>query len=93
MEAAPDLGLGQWTVPKSADADLEASELRDRLRAAVAALPERRRAVVVLRWRHGLTNPEIARILGISIKGVEVQFSRALADLRCWFANRTLDAV
>src|SRR6266566_3615107 len=81
-EIATDLGLGQSSIPKPADTELEATELGNRLHAVVAELPERRRLVVVLRWRHQLTNPEIAQILGISVKGVEVQFSRALADLR-----------
>ena len=49
-----------------------------------------RRMVVVLRWQHQLTNPEIARIMGISVKGVEMQFSRALADLRRKLGPRTL---
>ena len=76
-----EIGLG-WSAPRAADADLEAAELADRLSAVVAGLPERRRLVVVLRWQHQLSNPEIAQILGISVKGVEMQFSRALADLR-----------
>jgi RNA polymerase sigma-70 factor (ECF subfamily) len=81
-ETNAKLGLGRWSIPRMADADLEAAELGDRLRAVVAGLPERRRLVVVLRWQHQLSNPEIAQILGISVKGVEMQFSRALADLR-----------
>jgi RNA polymerase sigma-70 factor, ECF subfamily len=72
----------QSRVARAADADLEAAELQRRLRDAVDALPERRRLVVILRWQHQLSNPEIAQVLGISVKGVEIQFSRALADLR-----------
>jgi RNA polymerase sigma-70 factor (ECF subfamily) len=74
--------IGQGSAPPRADVRLEAEELGDRLRAVVSRLPERRRLVVVLRWQHQLTNPEIARVMGISVKGVEMQFSRALADLR-----------
>ena len=88
-----DLGIGRWSKPRLADAELEAAELADKLRAVVAELPERRRLVVILRWQHQLTNPEIARILGISVKGVEMQFSRALADLRRHLGSRTLDLV
>lgn len=93
VQTAADLGVGQGSVPAAADAALEAAELGDRLRTVVAALPERRRLVVVLRWQHQLSNPEIARILGISVKGVEMQFSRALADLRRAFGSRRLDLV
>lgn len=84
-------GMSQWSIPKLADADLEAAEIAERLRAAVAELPERRRLVVTLRWQHQLTNLEISRVLGISVKGVEVQFSRALADLRRRLGPRKLE--
>jgi len=87
------LGVGRWSAPGLADAELEAAELADKLRSVVAELPERRRLVVILRWQHQLSNPEIARILGISVKGVEMQFSRALADLRRHLGSRTLDLV
>jgi RNA polymerase sigma-70 factor (ECF subfamily) len=92
-ELATDLNVGQPSAPPLADADLEASELGDRLRAVVARLPERRRLVVVLRWQHQLTNSEIARVMGISVKGVEMQFSRALADLRRDLSSRKPDLV
>jgi len=68
---------------------LEAEELHAHLSRAVHALPERRRLVVILRWQHQLTNGEIARVLGISEKGVETQFGRALAALRKQFARFT----
>ena len=87
------LGIGRWSAPRLADAELEAAELADKLRRVVAELPERRRLVVILRWQHQLSNPEIARILGISVKGVEMQFSRALADLRRHLGSKTLDFV
>src|SRR5262249_48627005 len=60
VELAMDVDAGGATRPVAADADLEASELAARLRAVVARLPERRRLVVILRWQHQLTNPEIA---------------------------------
>jgi len=89
-DVALDSDAGRARAPDRADHDLEAAELGDRLRAVVDGLPERRRMVVVLRWQHQLTNPEIARIMGISVKGVEMQFSRALADLRRKLGPQTL---
>jgi RNA polymerase sigma-70 factor (ECF subfamily) len=89
-DVALDSDAGRARSPHRADHDLEAAELGDRLRAVVDCLPERRRMVVVLRWQHQLTNPEIARIMGISVKGVEMQFSRALADLRRKLGPQTL---
>jgi RNA polymerase sigma-70 factor, ECF subfamily len=70
-------------------AALEAADLHAHLSRAVRELPERRRLVVILRWQHQLTNGEIARVLGISEKGVETQFGRALAALRKRFARFT----
>ncbi len=82
------LALGRSTISAPAESDVEAEELARQLRAAVAKLPKRRRLVVVLRWQHQLSNPEIARALGISVKGVEMQWSRALADLRRHFQRQ-----
>ncbi len=76
----PDPGSG--SPPPDPDTALHASELAEAIGRAVEALPERRRAVVLLRWQHQLTNLEIARALGISEKGVEAHVSRALAGLR-----------
>lgn len=70
--------------PEGDDAQrrLEADEATNALRAAVERLPERARLVVTLRWVHGLRPPEIAEALGISVKGVEIQITRALRALR-----------
>jgi RNA polymerase sigma-70 factor (ECF subfamily) len=92
-EQAIEFDIGPTHAPARADADLEAAELTEQLRAVVERLPERRRMVVVLRWQHQLTNPEIARVMGISVKGVEMQFSRALADLRRTLGSRLVNVV
>jgi RNA polymerase sigma-70 factor, ECF subfamily len=70
------------TQPVRPDEAMQAKELAEAFRLAVEQLPERRRAVVVLRWEHHLSNLEIARALGISVKGVEAHVTRALALLR-----------
>lgn len=69
-------------VPRAPDDAAMADELTNALRAAVEALPERQRAVMMLRWQHQLGPTEIARVLGITVKGVESHVLRALADLR-----------
>ena len=63
-------------------AEVAAGEISERVRRAVDALPERARVAVTLRWMHGLRNAEIAEAMGISVKGVEVQITRALKALR-----------
>ena len=66
-------------VPVSVD---EQVADRDRLVRALRRLPHGQRAVVVLRYWHQLPEPEVARILGISVGTVKSQSSRALAKLR-----------
>ena len=77
-----ELALGMGRGAPAPDAALHATELANALRDAVHALPERRRMVVVLRWQHQMSYAEIATVLGISVKTVEVQMGRALASLR-----------
>lgn len=55
---------------------------RDALRAELAALPRRQRAVLALRYYAGLTDAEIAEELGCSPGTVRGYASRALATLR-----------
>ncbi|MGW2153493.1 SigE family RNA polymerase sigma factor [Nonomuraea sp. NPDC001699] len=55
---------------------------RDALRAALAALPPKQRAVVVLRYFEDLPDEAIAGIVGCSVATVRSQASRALAKLR-----------
>jgi RNA polymerase sigma-70 factor (ECF subfamily) len=52
------------------------------LRKLVAALPEKARAIVVLRYQEDLDPTEIARILGIPVGTVKSQLQRALTLLR-----------
>lgn len=49
---------------------------------ALANLPRRQRAVVVLRYFDDLTEAETARTLGVSVGTVKSQTARALAKLR-----------
>ncbi|HLL26249.1 MAG TPA: sigma-70 family RNA polymerase sigma factor [Xanthobacteraceae bacterium] len=56
---------------------------RDReIAAAIAALPERQRAAVVLTYGEELTNAEAAEVLGTSVSGVESLLVRAKRMLR-----------
>jgi RNA polymerase sigma-70 factor (ECF subfamily) len=69
-------------VPAQADEALERDELRARVDAAVESLPERCRLVMHLRWREQMPHAEIAAVMGISVKGVEMQLTRGLKALR-----------
>lgn len=63
-------------------------ELLDRLalREAVAALPERERTVIELRYHHCLTQDRAARLLGVSQVQVSRIEKKALAALRAHFS-------
>ena len=55
---------------------------RDALMTALAALPHRQRAVIVLRYLNELTEAETATVLEISVGTVKSQAFDALARLR-----------
>jgi RNA polymerase sigma-70 factor (sigma-E family) len=58
------------------------SDHRDALMRALASLPRRQRAVVVLRYYEGLSEVETAEALGCSVGTVKSQAARGLARLR-----------
>lgn len=83
---------GTEDVPDSADDHPAAEEIlqaRSReqaLQEALKLLPDRQRQAVVLRHLDGLSNPEIASIMGISPRAVEsltARGKRALAAVLC----------
>jgi RNA polymerase sigma-70 factor (ECF subfamily) len=80
-EALPDVRALHRAPPRPDDL-LDDVERRNRLRAALDALPERCRLVMQLRWEEQLTHAEIAEVLGITVKGVERQLARGLRTLR-----------
>ena len=60
---------------------LEAEEIDQAVVHAIAALPERRRIAMTLRWKHDMSSLEIARVLGTSPEAVRTLLTRARADL------------
>jgi RNA polymerase sigma-70 factor, ECF subfamily len=64
-----------------------AGEIRTRLSAALALLPDRQRTVVSLRDIHGLHSDEVCDILGISAANQRVLLHRARARLRSELEN------
>lgn len=74
--------LGIAEARLAPDEELQAAQLRDAFREAIDLLPERRRLTVILRWQQQMSHAEIARVMGISVKTVEVQLGRALAFFR-----------
>jgi RNA polymerase sigma-70 factor (sigma-E family) len=74
--AAADLRGPQVPDPAAAYAE------RDAIIAEVAKLPRRQRAVIVLRYYEGLSDPQIAEVLGCRPGTIRGYAARALAALR-----------
>jgi RNA polymerase sigma-70 factor (ECF subfamily) len=67
--------------PMDQQLSLEAEELAKAVGRAIAALPERRRIAMTLRWKHDMSSLEIARVLGTTPEAVRTLLTRARADL------------
>jgi RNA polymerase sigma-70 factor (sigma-E family) len=57
-------------------------DCRHAMRTALAGLPQRQRAVVVLRYHEDLPERQVAELLGISVGTVKSQAAKALEALR-----------
>ena len=67
--------------PADAQRAVEEQELDETVARAIAALPERRRVAMTLRWKHDLSAAEIARVLATTPESVRVLLTRARRDL------------
>lgn len=70
------------TRPAAADERVGVADLRAALDSALKELPDRCREVFCLSRFNQLSNAEVADVLRISVKTVEVQMTRALSFLR-----------
>jgi RNA polymerase sigma-70 factor (sigma-E family) len=70
-------------LPETAGPDeLAGVDSRHALRVALAHLPPRQRAVVVLRYHQDLPEAQVAALLGVTVGTVKSQAAKALASLR-----------
>jgi len=74
--------LGGAVADPGPQAAVEASDLRAAVGAALATMPEPERVVIVLAYREGLTQTEIAERLEWPLGTVKTRTRRALARLR-----------
>jgi RNA polymerase sigma-70 factor (sigma-E family) len=70
------------TVSPAQPEDEDAHAVRIALWAALRALPRRQREIVVLRYIAGLTEGEVAQLLGLSLGTVKTHVTRGRAALR-----------
>jgi RNA polymerase sigma-70 factor (ECF subfamily) len=78
---------GRWSRPPTdwstlPEARVESSETVDRIRAAIAMLPERQRDVITLRDVEGWTSAEVCEALGLSEGNQRVLLHRARSGVR-----------
>ena len=74
--------VGEEYIPEVSETDIDTSERDARIWRAIGALPEKCRKVFLLSKQKGLSNEEIAVEMGISIKTVKNQMTKALGRLR-----------
>ncbi len=67
---------------ESAPERLLREERGERVRAAIAALPRKQRATLVLRVYHEMSHQEIAQVLGSTVGAVKANFFHALNNLK-----------
>lgn len=70
------------SADERADHALLRGERAEQVRAAIARLPRKQRATLILRAYHELPHEQIARILGSSVGAVKANFFHALVNLK-----------
>jgi RNA polymerase sigma-70 factor (ECF subfamily) len=86
-QLASQVTTGEWPLgaasARGSQLDqIMTAEVWTAIRDAVDGMPEKRRAVFLLRWDHGMSYADIASATGTSIQAVERQLVRALHSLR-----------
>jgi RNA polymerase sigma-70 factor (ECF subfamily) len=71
------------------DAQFELREIASKVQEAVAALPEKQKAVFVLRFYEELSYAEISEILKTSVGGLKANYFLALRKVREYMRNAT----
>ena len=94
VDCDADQGAELGSVMVATDAtdpadDIVREERKQQVREAVATLPDKQRATLVLAYYQQLSYREVAQVMGCSIGTVKTQMSRALARL----AQRLPDAI
>lgn len=69
-------------IENSVYEETSANELQEKISHSIEELPERCREVFLLSRTQGLKNKDISERLGITVKAVEANISRALSSLR-----------
>jgi len=86
------IGLADWLIASVSSPSSQAvrAEERKRVQAALLALAERDREILVLRYMEMLSTAEAASVLGISEGAVKVRLFRALERIRALLPTPSL---
>ena len=82
LSKANAVSPGMASPAVGADISLEDADRLDALTRAIDVLPERQRLVFTLRRERGLSNADVAAVLGIAVKTVEKDLTAAFKTLR-----------
>lgn len=74
--------LDESNIPEAGEEEIDTSFRDARIWKAIDSLPEKCREIFLMSKRDGLTNEKIAEELGISIKTVKNQMTKAFSRLR-----------
>ena len=77
--------------PDDPGKDLENSEIESALQRAVATLPEKQKAVFVMRYYDEMTYEEIGRVLKTSVGGLKANYFHALRKVREYMRHEIQD--
>ncbi|MEU8238295.1 SigE family RNA polymerase sigma factor [Actinoplanes missouriensis] len=88
----PTVPLG-WATPDTAAAERAPDRPDEQVWRLLSGLPRQQRAVIVLRYYEGLSDPEIAEVLKCRPTTVRAYASRALATLRVELSPTTVPPV
>jgi RNA polymerase sigma-70 factor (ECF subfamily) len=77
--------------PDDPGKDLENSEIESALHRAVATLPEKQKAVFVMRYFDEMTYEEIGRVLKTSVGGLKANYFHALRKVREYMRHEIQD--
>jgi RNA polymerase sigma-70 factor (ECF subfamily) len=79
---------GDITRMPSAEDELISAEMSSCVRSYIDDLPEDYRAVILLHDQQGFTNPEIAKITGITIDNVKIRLHRARLKMKTVLSSK-----
>ena len=70
---------------------IERAELHQRLKAALAQLPMRDCEIIIMRFLEQLSTSDVAVILGMSVRNVQIRQLHAIQQLRHWMRDTRED--